>query len=115
MLEALKETTRSLGQILRRFVRVMCTAYPTKELPTEVVARTQREAAKGKKPSKPAVTVNGGVKVVSFNMYTYKLHALGDYVTTIWRYGTSDNYSTQVVSSGVIQRVYSLTTLVGRA
>ena len=62
------------------------------------------KAAKGKKPSKPAV--NGGVKVVSFNMYTYKLHMLGDYVMTIWQYGTSNNYSTQVVSSGVIHRWY---------
>jgi hypothetical protein len=91
----------------------MCTAYPTKELPMEVMARTRCEAAKDKKSSKPAV--NGGVKVVSFNMYTYKLYALGDYVMTIWRYGTSNNYSTQVVSSGVIYRVYSLTTFVGRA
>ena len=59
--------------------------------------------------------MNGSVKVVSFNMYTYKLHVLSDYVTTIWQYGTSDNYLTQVVSSGVIQRVYSLMTLVGQA
>ncbi|KAF8546525.1 hypothetical protein OG21DRAFT_1479665 [Imleria badia] len=29
-------------------------------------------------------------------MSTYKLHALGDYVVSIWRYGTTDNYSTQV-------------------
>jgi hypothetical protein len=31
-------------------------------------------------------------------MDTYKLHALGDYVTAIRRFGTTDNYSTQVVS-----------------
>ena len=36
---------------------------------------------------------------VSFNMSTYKLHALGDYIATIWCYGTTDNYSTQVVSN----------------
>jgi hypothetical protein len=34
----------------------------------------------------------------TFNMCTYKLHALGDYVAAIARYGTTDNYSTQVVS-----------------
>ena len=33
-----------------------------------------------------------------YNMYTYKLHALGDYVVNIWLYGPTDNYSTQVVS-----------------
>jgi hypothetical protein len=32
------------------------------------------------------------------NLSTYKLHALGDYVDAIRRYGTSDNYSTQTVS-----------------
>ncbi|KAF8815986.1 hypothetical protein BYT27DRAFT_7185715 [Phlegmacium glaucopus] len=31
-----------------------------------------------------------------FNLCTYKLHALGDYVAAIARYGTTDNYSTQV-------------------
>ena len=29
-----------------------------------------------------------------FNLYIYKLHALGDYVKTIWQFGTTDNYST---------------------
>ena len=33
-----------------------------------------------------------------FNMSTYKLYALGDYVANIWLYGLTDNYSTQVVS-----------------
>jgi len=32
-----------------------------------------------------------------FNMCTYKLHALGHYVAAIARFGTTDNYSTQVV------------------
>ncbi|KAG1842081.1 hypothetical protein F4604DRAFT_1939089 [Suillus subluteus] len=31
-----------------------------------------------------------------FNLLTYKLHALGDYVKLIWQYGTTDNYSMQV-------------------
>jgi len=35
-------------------------------------------------------------------MSTYKLHALGDYVKSIWLYGTTDNYSTQIVSPGLI-------------
>ncbi len=32
-----------------------------------------------------------------FNMCTYKIHALGHYVAAIARFGTTDNYSTQVV------------------
>ena len=30
-------------------------------------------------------------------MSTYKLHALGDYVKSIWLFGTTDNYTTRVV------------------
>lgn len=33
-----------------------------------------------------------------FNLFTYKLHALGDYVSTIRLFGTTDSYSTQIVS-----------------
>jgi len=32
------------------------------------------------------------------NLQTYKYHALGDYVSAIRRYGTTDSYSTQPVS-----------------
>ncbi|RDB18275.1 hypothetical protein Hypma_000641 [Hypsizygus marmoreus] len=34
-----------------------------------------------------------------FNLFTYKLHALGDYVRTIKWFGTTDSYSTQPVKS----------------
>jgi hypothetical protein len=33
----------------------------------------------------------------TLNLNTYKLHALGDYTDTIWRYGTTDSYSTEPV------------------
>lgn len=38
-----------------------------------------------------------------FNMNTYKTHALGDYVETIRQYGTTDSYSTELVSESWIQ------------
>ncbi len=38
-----------------------------------------------------------------FNLSTYKLHALGDYVSAIKQFGTSDNYSTQTVSLSFIR------------
>jgi hypothetical protein len=34
----------------------------------------------------------------SFNLQTYKFHALGDYVASIRRFGTTDSYSTEPVS-----------------
>lgn len=36
-------------------------------------------------------------KVKTLNLFTYKLHALGDYVRTIRLFGTTDSYSTQIV------------------
>lgn len=37
-------------------------------------------------------------KTKLLNLGTYKLHALGDYVRTIRLFGTTDSYSTQIVS-----------------
>jgi hypothetical protein len=52
-------------------------------------ASTSKEKSSGRRAS--------GLRTL-FSMCTYKLHALGDYVAAIARYGTTDNYSTQVVS-----------------
>jgi hypothetical protein len=37
-----------------------------------------------------------------FNLSTFKWHALGNYVATIERLGTTDNYNTQVVSYSIL-------------
>jgi hypothetical protein len=37
-------------------------------------------------------------RLKEFSFETYKLHALGDYSSTIRRYGTTDSYSTEPVS-----------------
>lgn len=97
-LQALAETTRALGTSLRQFVKVICSCYATKELPREEAAwvrhRAQASAqGKGTTTSDKPSSTRG-----RFNMNTYKLHALGDYVANIWLYGTTDSYSTQVVS-----------------
>ena len=33
-----------------------------------------------------------------YNLFTYKLHALGDYMKSIRMFGITDSYSTQIVS-----------------
>jgi hypothetical protein len=38
----------------------------------------------------------------SFNLQTYKVHALGDYVACIRRFGTTDSYSTEPVSLNIL-------------
>lgn len=99
-LEVLAETTQALGASLRQFVKVICSCYATKELPREEAARVRRRAnasAKGKGTTKSDSDKPSSARG-RFNMNTYKLHALGDYVANIWLYGTTDSYSTQVVS-----------------
>lgn len=49
-----------------------------------------------------ATSVKKGVplpKPRTLNLFTYKFHALGDYVRTIRLFGTTDSYSTQIVSA----------------
>ncbi len=102
-------TTKLLGSILRRFANTTCSVYETRELPREEAARGRRKAALAKKKNATGMGTSkkgaekgkekesGGPARKLLNLCTYKLHALGDYVQTIWRFGTTDNYSTQVV------------------
>ena len=101
-LNSFNTTTTKLGQFLHLFVSKTCSVFKTREPPREEAARGRRNAvmrakkgtAKGKE--KAART---DAKAKTFNLCTYKLHALGDYVNAIWCHGTTDNYNTQVVSA----------------
>jgi hypothetical protein len=101
-IQLLDEATTQLGQILRRFGKVTCAAFDTRELPREEDARGRRQAKKKGKSDKGkgksgVKRTSGESKQKRFNLCTYKLHALGHYVKSIWLYGTTDNYSTQAV------------------
>jgi len=87
--------TKPLGDALRHFAGEFSDRFETKELPKEADAR-KRRAAKGKNKGK-ATRHKAAPGKVRFNLSTYKLHALGDYVNTIRRRGTTDSYSTQMV------------------
>ncbi|KAM6499872.1 hypothetical protein JOM56_005380 [Amanita muscaria] len=98
-LKRLRGSTKRLGKDLRFFCSNICPAYDTRELPAEETARRRRQATK---PTNPAPTTTlaptGGraaPKRRTFNMETYKMHALGHYEEYIRRFGTSDNYNTQ--------------------
>ncbi|KAF4568042.1 hypothetical protein EYR36_010050 [Pleurotus pulmonarius] len=92
-LESLSAATRNLGRALRDFTDKVCPKYATKELPKETEARSRREqAAAGKQKKAQPGTPNPKL----FNLTTYKLHALGDYVEAIKQYGTSESWSTQI-------------------
>jgi hypothetical protein len=50
------------------------------------------------KPPPPMTKKSGArSKKKKFNLCTYKLHALRDYAKTIWLFGTTDSYNSQVV------------------
>lgn len=95
----LRTATTEVGRLLRRFKRVACPHWATKELPSEAAARGRRQAkkaAKGGAKGKTRVKTTPNKK--EFSLLTYKLHSLGDYVSTILWFGSSDSYSTQPAS-----------------
>ena len=102
-LDSFDALTRPLGAALRHFAGKFSDCFDTKELPKEADAK-KRRAAKSKtkgKTSKPRGQ-KASISKVRFNLSTYKLHALGDYASTIRQRGTTDSYSTQMV------RVFSI-------
>ena len=113
-LDYLDTSTTHLGWFLRKFSCETKKVYLTKELPSEEAAHGHRHAAKVAKVATgsiptgdQAATANPNpkgkekvdqMKLRYLNLSTYKLHALGDYVQSIRQFGTTDNYTTQVVS-----------------
>ena len=89
-LKLLELSLKQLTMQLQWFVKVTCVAFKTKELPVEAAARQQREKTQAKNLNSPHPK--------SFNLLTYKFHALGDYVQTIRLFRMTDSYTTQVVS-----------------
>ena len=83
-LDLLGAVTRELSCLMQCFHDKTSDEFNTVELPHE------------------AGVHKGGThssKKMKLNLNTYKFHALGDYVATIWLFRTMDSYSTQLVSS----------------
>ncbi|KAF8148265.1 hypothetical protein B0H34DRAFT_668976, partial [Crassisporium funariophilum] len=101
-LEILKNTTRNLGNQIRNWVKKTCAVFDTHELPKEESARHRAASTSESKDNRDSDHHRNAAPLSKlrklFNMCTYKLHSLGDYVAAIARYGTTDGYSTQVVS-----------------
>ena len=92
-----KETT-VIGRLLRTFNTETCPWFKTKELRQEAAARQRLQAKQHGGQSSELSSSVPMRKPMSFNLNTYKIHALGDYVETIKMYGTTDSYSTEPVS-----------------
>jgi len=93
---------------MRKFEKYVCSKYDTKDLPSELAARTRRQQRKAiqKPKTTPAPTqkdpATKGPQRRKFNLETYKYHALGDYATSICLHGSLDGYSSQLVSYPVL-------------
>jgi hypothetical protein len=97
-LQHLERLTTELGQLTRKFRDTTQSAFATFELPKETEARKRRQnSGKGKK--KATAGNASGKNSKHLNLFTYKWHALGDYVCAIRLFGPTDGFSTQVVSN----------------
>jgi hypothetical protein len=83
---------------MRKFRDVTQSGFVTYELPKERGARERRQKS-GKGKEKAAAGDTSGRKPKTLNLFTYKWHALGDYVRTIRLFGGTDGFSTQLVSN----------------
>ena len=96
-LALLQKSVRALGDQLCHFQSDICTTFTIHELPKEAVQQQRREmvdltAGLQKKEACSSLLPK------TFNLDTYKIHTLGDYVPKIRMFGTTDSYTTQVVS-----------------
>ena len=89
--------TKEFGRLMRQFRDKTSNAFNTIELPHRV------DACKGD---------SHGPKTLNLN--TYKFHVLADYVVTIRLFGTTDSYSTLLVSLSHIVSINTKHLLVGR-
>lgn len=95
-LQHLEGLTTELGKLMRKFRDTTQSAFVTFELPKEAGVR-QRHQKSGKGKEKAAADSTSGRKPKNLNLFTYKWHALGDYVRAIRLFGGTDGFSTQVV------------------
>lgn len=99
-LDVLDDVTTALGKAFRHFQQEICPVYNTRELKREVDARRRRQSKKTIGSAERDVSGMRSDQVKKeFNIQTYKYHALGDYVKTIRTLGTTDSYSSTVVSA----------------
>jgi hypothetical protein len=97
-LSTLDHLTTVFGTLFRRFAE-QTAVFPTQELPREAAARVRRRAHQAMGETSSSAPPAPDKKIKKLNLSTYKLHAMGDYVSTIRNLGTIDSYSTQAVSA----------------
>lgn len=95
-LALLRTHTKIVGSELRRFEKHVAPLFNTYELAKETSARHRAQMRKEKTTGK-STPGSSSKRKKAFSLYTYKLHAMGDYADAIEMFGTTDSYSTQIV------------------
>jgi hypothetical protein len=96
-LDVFSQVTTSVGKSLHAFKEKTSVVFPTWEFECEWVARTQRQAkgmaatVPGSSKSRPTKSDGSVREPKQLNLRTYKLHAVGDYLHTIQRVGTTES------------------------
>jgi hypothetical protein len=94
----LEEQTITLGDKLQFFANTTCSKFKTFELFKEAEKCQCHKAKKLQVENSDTHTTTGSTRQrKTFNMDTYKHHALRDYTETIRTYGTCNSYSTELV------------------
>ena len=96
-LNHLKKLTTELRQLMHKFRDVTKSDFATFELPREMAA--QKRHSKGKETEEISNPESTSQKPKTLNLFTYKWHALADYVHSIHLFGGTDGCSTQLVGT----------------
>ena len=97
-LQHLERLMTELSQLMQKFRDATQSGFVTFKLLKETGAQNWRQKS-GKGKEKAGAGDTSGCKPKILNLFTYKWHALGDYVRTICLFGGMDGFSTQVVSN----------------
>lgn len=88
----LEETFKNLAHKLCKFQCDTCSTFNTKELPKEIVACHQAASQYSNTATTPLELRGARLKKL-FNLSTYKFHAMGDYVSIIRLFGSTDPFA----------------------
>ena len=102
--------TSSLGNALRKFSCDTCAVFPTQELKREALSRYRRRTQAQSSATSTRISPTVARQPKTLNLSTYKLHALGDYTSSIRIFGSTDSYSTQLVSTRLQMYFFLITT-----
>ena len=109
-LDWLNLVLKKLAAEIQWFQWGTCNTFKTHELPSEVTAR-HRQQEHQIRSGGPTTSMSSTAHPKSFNILTYKFHALGDYSRSTQMFSTTDSYTTQIVSgcqSAVAQKRYMM-------